>query len=240
MDGRALPTGPVSGGRSVPSSIAWTSTCLAPGVRAWWAGHSTLEYGRRHTGETRCPATKTAHSTAFAREVLVGPHRARTVASSSRAMSREPMSTSSTPHVAMARVSKPMATSRMRNVGRHPTGRRMAAPRANRSYSTGPVPLSGSRRTPTPSCFNSRANGIGTPCKATGSACRSLIRHELDFSALACYPMCASQTAVWSTTACQSGITCAPGPGSSVMAGVFRIPQGAYVLAPRALRLQAR
>ena len=68
---------------------------------------------------------------------------------------------------------------------KHPTRRKMTAPRANRSLSTGPVPLSGSKRTPTPSCLNSRANGIGTPCRVTGCASWPLIRHEQDFAALA-------------------------------------------------------
>ena len=72
------------------------------------------------------------------------------MASSSRATSREATSASSTPYFALARASVPLATSRMRNVGRHPTRRRMVAPRAYRSCSTGPVPLSGSRRTPHP------------------------------------------------------------------------------------------
>ena len=99
----------LSGGRSVSSSIAWTSTCPAPGVRAWRASKSTLEYWRRHTGETRCLGTRTAQSTSFAREVCVGPHRARTAASSSRATSREPTCASSTPYIGLARASIPMA-----------------------------------------------------------------------------------------------------------------------------------
>ena len=40
---RALPTRPVSSGRSVSSSIACTSTCQAAGMRAWRASHDTLE-----------------------------------------------------------------------------------------------------------------------------------------------------------------------------------------------------
>ena len=46
----------------------------------------------------------------------------------------------------------------------------------------------------------------------------SLIRHELDFVALAFCPVSASQMAVRSTTACKSEAPCAPGRGSSVMA----------------------
>ena len=163
----------------------------------------------------------------------MGPHKVRTAASSSRATSREPTSASSTPYIALARASVPMATSRMPNVGRQPNRRRMVAPRANRSCGTGTVPLPGSRCTPTPSCLNSRASGMGAPCKVTGYDCRSLIRHELDCPALASWLVSTSQTAVRSTTTCESGIPCAPGQGSSVMARVSsRYPRGIHPRAP--------
>ena len=97
----------------------------------------------------------------------MGPQKARTAASSSQLQSREPTSASSTLYMALARASVPMSTSRMPKVGRQPNRHRMVALRANRSCGTGPVPLPGSRRTPTPvytpSYLNSCASRIGAP-----------------------------------------------------------------------------
>ena len=68
---------------------------------------------------------------------------------------------------------------------------------------------------------------VAPPGRVIACACRSLIRHELDLPALVSGPVSTSQTAVRSTTTCESGIPCAPGQGSSVMARVSsKYPRG--------------